>query len=128
MLLPFPPKNDEVVQKLQPIGQPTEGMIVAAGLPAPSPLRMPITRMPNDDRSAGWTIGASGSVPRYSRNHRTPSPFTISSASIMRLSAGMAATWPPTTIVDPGECSRTSRHISRILPMFTMMPERPTMS
>jgi hypothetical protein len=34
---------------------------------------------------------------------------------------GIAVTWPPTTSVDRGECSRTSRHISRTLPTLTMM-------
>ena len=41
---------------------------------------------------------------------------------------GIAATCPPTTIVDWGESSRTMRHISRALPTFTMMEEMPTMS
>ncbi len=29
-VVPLPPKKEEVVQKLQPMGQPTEGMMVAA--------------------------------------------------------------------------------------------------
>ena len=33
---------------------------------------------------------------------------------------GIAVTWPPTTTVDPGECCRTSRHISRIQRAFQM--------
>ncbi len=34
--LPLPPKNAEVVQKLQPIGQPTDGIMVAAVDPRPA--------------------------------------------------------------------------------------------
>ena len=34
---------------------------------------------------------------------------------------GMAATCPPTTMVESGESSRTIRHISRTLPTFTMI-------
>ena len=73
-------------------------------------------------------MGASTGSPRYARNHDTPSPFTTWSASIMCCTPGIAVTWPPTTIVECGECSRTSRHISRTLPTFTMMLEMPTMS
>ncbi len=39
---PLPPKNADVVQKLQPIGQPTDGMMVAAGEPPPFGARRPI--------------------------------------------------------------------------------------
>ena len=125
---PLPPKNDDVVQKLQPIGQPTDGMIVAAGLPAPLLRGSPITRKSKDDFRGGWVTGASGEAPRYSRNQRIPSPLTISSASILDSRPGMAATWPPTTTDERGECVRTSRHISRTLPTLTMMPEMPTTS
>ncbi len=46
----------------------------------------------------------------------------------MRSRSGIAATCPPTTIVDVGECWRTSSHISFTLPTLTMMPEMPTTS
>ena len=75
--LPLPPKKAEVVQKLQPIGQPTDGMIVAAGLPPPFGPCRPITRKPNDEGMTGCWMGASVGSPRYSRNHDTPSPFTM---------------------------------------------------
>ncbi len=103
-------------------------MIVAAGLPPPFGPRRPITRNPNDDGMTGCWMGASAGSPRNSRNHDTPSPFTMWSASIMCWMPGIAATCPPTTTVECGECSRTRRHISRTLPTFTMMPEMPTMS
>ena len=61
---PLPPKNADVVQKLQPIGQPTDGMIVAAGLPPPRGAGNPISRKPNDDGMTGCSIGRSGSSPR----------------------------------------------------------------
>src|SRR5262245_19523856 len=47
----------------------------------------------------------------------------------MRFSmSGIDVTWPPTTIVDRGECRRMSRHISATLPTFTTMDEIPTTS
>lgn len=46
---PLPPKNAEVVPKVQPIGQPTNGMIVVAGLPPPRGAVGPIRRKPNDE-------------------------------------------------------------------------------
>ncbi len=73
-------------------------------------------------------MGVSTASPRNARNQATPSPLTMWSASIMCWMPGIAVTCPPTTIVDCGECSRTSRHISRTLPTFTMMLEMPTMS
>ncbi len=127
-ILPFPPKNDEVVQKLQPIGQPTEGMIVAAGSPPPSRGWQPHQAEAERRRDRRMRDRRSTGSPRNSRNQRIPSPFTMWSASSIRSTPGMAATCPPTTIVDFGECSRTRRHISRTLPTFTMMPEMPTMS
>src|SRR5512132_879618 len=100
---PLPPKNSEVVQKLQPIGQPTELMIVAAALPPPRGIGNPISLKPNDDAITGCRIGCPASSPRNSRSHATPSPLTIWSASIIDSTPGIAVTCPPTTIVDLGE-------------------------
>ena len=95
---------------------------------AASGIRTPMHRRSKPERVAGCWIGRVGSSPRYSRIHAMPSPFTMWSASIICSTPGMAATWPPTTIVEPGESSRTMRHISRTLPMLTMIDEMPTMS
>ncbi len=56
--MPLPPKNEEVVQKLQPMGQPTEGMMVAAVSRVVSGTRIPSTCMPKPDRISGWVIGS----------------------------------------------------------------------
>ena len=56
--LPLPPKNAEVVQKLHPMGQPTEGMIVAAVAPLRSGTRIPMMRVRIPETMAGWRIGA----------------------------------------------------------------------
>jgi hypothetical protein len=42
---PLPPKKEDVVQKLQPIGQPTDGMMVAAVEPSRSGSRTPRIRV-----------------------------------------------------------------------------------
>ena len=59
---------------------------------------------------------------------RLPSPRTMWSASIMCSTPGMAATCPPTTMVDFGERLRIMRHISRTLATFTMIEVMPTTS
>src|SRR5438132_5519224 len=74
---PLPPKKADVVQKLQPIGQPTEGMIVAAGSPPPAGALSPSSRIPNDDSIIGCVIGASDGSPRNSRIQRMPSPLAM---------------------------------------------------
>jgi hypothetical protein len=61
MKRPFPPKKEDVVQKLQPIGQPTDDTIVAE---RPPPAGRPMTRKPNDEGMSGCTIGRSVSSPR----------------------------------------------------------------
>ncbi len=62
----------EVEQKLQPSGQPTEGMIVAATSPGRSLTVMPTVRVPMPELMTGWRTGRSSSSPRKRRNHRTP--------------------------------------------------------
>ncbi len=61
MNLPLPPKNADVVQKLQPIGQPTDGMIVAAVEPIRFGSLSPITRCPKPDAISGCFTGCAGS-------------------------------------------------------------------
>src|SRR3972149_810428 len=51
--LPLPPKNSDVVQKLQPIGQPTDERIVAAALRPLPGMGTPISRNPNDEGMTG---------------------------------------------------------------------------
>jgi hypothetical protein len=65
MNLPLPPKKADVVQKLQPMGQPTEGMIVAAVPPLFSGRLMPMIRVLRPETISGWRIGALTSSPRY---------------------------------------------------------------
>ena len=110
------------------MGQPTDGMMVAAVPPFRFGRRIPMMRVSSPETMAGWRIGACSSSPRYRRIQEIPSPRTMWSASIIASRPGMAATWPPTTIVESGESSRTMRHISRTLPTFTMIEEMPTMS
>ena len=74
---PLPPKNAEVVQKLHPMGHPTEGIIVAAVAPLRSGKRMPMIRVRIPDTIAGCRIGSFSSSPKYRRIHETPSPFTM---------------------------------------------------
>jgi hypothetical protein len=50
------------------------------------------------------------------------------SASIIFSTPGIAATCPPTTIVESGDSLRIIRHISRTLAMFTMIEEIPMTS
>ncbi len=66
----------EVEQKLQPNGQPTEGMSVAATSPGRSRTATPMLRVPMPETTAGWRMGRSGSSPRKRRNQATPSPLT----------------------------------------------------
>ena len=54
----MPPKNADVVQKLHPIGQPTDGMMVAAVLPLSPGSGMPMVRPPKPDTISGWRTGA----------------------------------------------------------------------
>ena len=118
----------EVEQKLQPSGQPTDGITVAAVSPSPWPKGTPIVRASNADTICGCRTGAPASSPRKPRNHATPSPATTWSASITSPSPGRFAMWPPTTIVAFGWCRRTSSHMSFTLPMFGRMPLIPTTS
>ena len=126
--LPLPPKKEDVVQKLHPIGQPTDGITVAAVAPSRSGMRTPRMRVSKPEIISGCWIGASGSAPRYSRIQRMPSPRTMWSASSMLATPGIALTCPPTTIFDLGDSRRTMRHISATLARFTMMEEMPTTS
>jgi hypothetical protein len=59
---PLSPKDAEVVQKLQPTGQPT-GMIVAAVAPLRSGRLMPMIRVRMPETIAGCRIGAFSSSP-----------------------------------------------------------------
>ena len=61
---PLPPKNAEVVQKLHPMGQPTDGIIVAAVAPLRSGSRMPMMRVRMPETIAGCRMGALSSSPR----------------------------------------------------------------
>jgi hypothetical protein len=61
---PLPPKKADVVQKLQPMGQPTEGMIVAAVAPLRSGKRIPMMRVRMPETMAGCRMGALSSSPR----------------------------------------------------------------
>ena len=61
---PLPPKKADVVQKLQPMGQPTDGMIVAAVAPLRSGKRMPMMRVRMPETMAGCRMGAFWSSPR----------------------------------------------------------------
>ncbi len=124
----MPPKNAEVVQKLQPMGQPTEGMMVAAVVPLDCGSFTPSVRAPNPETISGWAIGAVSSSPRKRRIQEMPSPRTMWSASIIVSMPGTAATCPPTTMVALGASCRAIRHISRTLPTLTMIDEMPTMS
>jgi len=54
----------DVEQKLQPIGQPTEGMTVAAVTPRGCGRRRPIIRTWNPETMAGCRMGAESSSPR----------------------------------------------------------------
>ena len=105
MNLPLPPKNAEVVQKLHPMGQPTEGMMVAAVSPFRCRARlMPMVRGAepgNDMRMADGRLARLR--PDSARIQEMPSPFTMWSASIICSMPGMAATCPPTTIAEPGD-------------------------
>ena len=69
-------KNADVVQKLQPRGQPTEGITVAAVEWENSGARIPMARTPKLDRMWGCRIGAVSSSPRYRRIQEMPSPRT----------------------------------------------------
>ena len=92
----------EVEQKLQPSGQPTDGIIVAATSPRRSLGFTPMLRVPKPEAIIGWRKGRSSSSPRKRRNQRTPSPRTMWSASIRSCRSGTLAMWPPTTIVALG--------------------------
>ena len=71
----------EVAQKLQPTGQPTDGISVAATSAGFSLTAIPMLRVPIRVGITGWRMGRFGSSPRNRRNHCTPSPRTIQSAS-----------------------------------------------
>ena len=102
--------------------------MVAAVFPAGVGILIPMVRRSKPETMCGWRMGAFTSSPRNPRIQEMPSPRTMWSASIMCSMPGMAATCPPTTMVESGESSRTMRHISRTLPTFTMMEEMPTIS
>jgi hypothetical protein len=118
----------EVEQKLQPRGQPTEGMTVAAVSPSRVPNATPIVFAQNAERISGWRTGAVVSSPRKPRNQETPSPATTWSASRISRSPGRLATCPPTTIVASGRCRRTTSHIAFTLPTFGRIELIPTTS
>src|ERR1035441_4172791 len=72
--LALPPKNAEVVQKLQPMGQPTDGMMVAATAPLVCGSFIPRVRASNPEMISGCRIGALGTwlcrrkTPKWCRN------------------------------------------------------------
>ena len=118
----------EVEQKLQPSGQPTDGITVAAVSPGPRPNGTPIVRAPKADTISGCRTGAATSSPRKARNQATPSPATTWSASTTSRRPGRFAMWPPTTIVACGWCRRTISHISFTFPTFGTIALMPTTS
>ena len=59
------PKNADVVQKLQPMGQPTDGIRVAAVSPCLWGSVIPRLRVPKPDTARGCLMGAFSSCPRY---------------------------------------------------------------
>ena len=108
------------MQKLQPMGQPTDGMIVAAGLPRAARGRHAhACGSRTTEAIGGWRMGASVDPrPGTRGTSACPRRARCGRRRCGRSRPGMAATCPPTTIVDCGECSRTRRHISRTLPTF----------
>src|ERR1017187_6222849 len=62
--LPLPPKSAEVVQKLQPMGQPTDGMMVAATAPLAPGSFIPMVRASYPEMISGCRMGALSSSPR----------------------------------------------------------------
>ena len=71
---PLPPKNAEVAQKLQPIGQPTLGMIVAHVAPICCGSFSPITLWPNPETISGCRTGASRPRPGSAASSARPRP------------------------------------------------------
>ena len=88
----MPPKKAEVVQKLQPMGHPTDGMMVAAVLPLSCGNFIPMVRPPKPETISGWRMGAVSSSPRNRRIQEMPSPHTKWSASTIVAMPGVAAT------------------------------------
>ena len=118
-----------VEQKLQPTGQPTEGMSVAAtlaGLLAEGDAHGAGARCPRGCGGGGW--GASSRSPRKRLSQRTPSPRTMWSASTFSGRVGMLAMWPPMRMVALGWCSRMSLHMAWTLPTLGMIAVMPMMS
>ena len=114
----MPPKNADVVQKLQPIGQPTDGNdrgrrgALGCGQLQPERARA-------EARHDLADVGSARSRPRpgYRRIQAMPSPRTMWSASTMRFDPRDRRHVPADDDRRPaGEISRTMRHISRTLP------------
>ena len=124
----MPPNIAEVEQKLQPSGQPTDGMTVAAVSSLPVPKGTPIVRASKAETISGWRSGRSVLSPRKRRNQETPSPFTMWSASISSARPSRLAMWPPTTIVACGWCFRISSHMCFTFPTFGGMALMPITS
>jgi hypothetical protein len=74
--LPLPPKNADVVQKLQPMGHPTEGMMVAAVEPL-FPAAAGPSRPPKPETISRMLDGRVSSSPRKRRIQEMPSPRTM---------------------------------------------------
>ena len=60
----MPPKNDDVVQKLQAIGQPTDGISVAAVAPLRVKALNPMMRKSIPETMCGCWMGALSSSPK----------------------------------------------------------------
>jgi hypothetical protein len=69
---PLPPNIADVEQKLQPMGQPTDGIRVAAVSLGRAPIFTPRIRLSTAERISGWRIGRAASWPRKARNQAMP--------------------------------------------------------
>jgi hypothetical protein len=126
-IFPLPPKNADVVQKLQPMGQPIDAMMVAE-VSRLSGILTPMTRRSKPDESRGMADRGLGVFAQVAAHPFDAVAFDDVVGVQNVLDAGDGGDVPPTTMVECGESSRTMRHISRALPTLTMMAEMPTMS
>ena len=113
MNLPLPPNMAEVEQKLQPIGQPTEGMSVAATSPGCLARLTPTLRVPMPETIRGWRMGCSGVLAQEAAE--PADAFALDDVvGVDPLGAGRAC-WrcgPPTTIVARGRyCADQLAHL-----------------
>ena len=112
---PLPPKNAEVVQKLQPIGQPTEGIIVAAVPPSRCGSCTPMMRCLQAGNNRGMlnrrVLIFAQIAPHPGDSFSAHDVVGIDHRFNARDRGHMAADYD----LESGESSRTMRHISRTL-------------